>query len=75
MRGSAATVAETLAPHSASGAGVSAETGRVSETLAAPGMQTSSHISHSAAAASVTLVPGLRSAGGVMVTGRKSSPS
>ena len=52
-----------------------AATGSVRLTLASPGMQTSSHISHSAAALSVTLVPGARSAGGVNVTGRSKSPS
>jgi hypothetical protein len=73
-RGRLATTAERRAPKAGSGAALAA-TGSVRLTLASPGMQTSSHISHSAAALSVTLAPGARSAGGVKVTGRSKSPS
>ena len=54
---------------------LAAETGSESFTVALPGWQTSSHISHSAAAEKSTVVPGLRLAGAVIVTGRNSSPS
>ena len=74
-RGRPATVARIFAPQVASGCGASAETGSASFTVALPGWQTSSHISHSAAAERSTVAPGLRSAGAVRVTGRNSSPS
>ena len=71
-RGRPATTAVRVAPKVGSG-DVVAATGRVRVTSALPGMQTSSHMSHSAEALRVTLVPGARSAGGVSVTGKSVS--
>jgi hypothetical protein len=57
------------------GAGRSGLTSSVSSRLASPGMQTSSHMSQSALARSVTGVPAGKWAGGVMSTKRKTVPS
>ena len=75
VTGSLSRVAEILSAHCASGAGGSDLTGRVRSTSASPGMQTDLHMSHSAVALSVMLVPAARSAGGVISTRRKFSPS
>jgi hypothetical protein len=74
--GSPARTARILgAPQRGSGFGSPAETGSESESLALPGTHSSWHMSQSAATLSSTTVPGLRSAGGVIVTGRSRSPS